>query len=555
MTTSPATPSTPQLSNQGQALTSDRAASIGWYFIESYYDFYNKSIESIYKLYHSNAFVSHANFPNKNDDSRTLHKASGIEAIKKRFLSDAALKEGNNRIVVTSADIQVCLQDKILIVVFGEWSKNNSPFWQFTQTFLLCPGKNENTFDLANDNLRFVDFEEYKKPTKEEVIVEPKEVSKEKLTAVETKGEAIKPVKPQEPKSAAPTSNGELKQEKEKVEDAKKESKDIKKAETNAPEQKQNPHTDLKSEISAEPRAEHKDEPKTEQKTEQKAETKTEQKVEPRTEQKAEPKVEKKVEQKEPKVEQKTEPKPEQKPVAKPEQKQEQKPEQTTEQKPEVKTQATTSDSHNEPKTESETEQMPEPTNEEFSQSSTSRPISWAALAAQQPPPSAKPSVMSPAKTPATLAVKKTPPIAHTQQTQPPAQPQQPQPTSNGKYKKEDWFPIYIRGVKDIDEDKLKNHLTKKFGEIKFFRVFVNIALCDFVEGDAQKKALEAKETEVDGYVIQLEVRESKTHTGNKANVKNPKDKASNGTTNEKRGRNDKKQNGKKNRSSSRNLD
>lgn len=120
---------------------------------------------------------------------------------------------------------------------------------------------------------------------------------------------------------------------------------------------------------------------------------------------------------------------------------------------------------------------------------------------------------------------------------------------------KEDWFPIYIRGVKDIDEDKLKNHLTKKFGEIKFFRVFVNIALCDFVEGDAQKKALEAKETEVDGYVIQLEVRESKTHTGNKANIKNPKDKVSNGTTNEKRGRNDKKQNSKKNRSSSRNLD
>mmetsp|Transcript_6318 Transcript_6318/g.7905 ORF Transcript_6318/g.7905 Transcript_6318/m.7905 type:complete len:530 (-) Transcript_6318:110-1699(-) len=529
MTTSPATPSTPQLSNQGQALTSDRAASIGWYFIESYYDFYNKSIESIYKLYHSNGVASHASFPSKDNASRILHKASGIEAIKKRFQNDAALKEGNNRIVVTSADIQVCLQNKILIVVFGEWSKNNSPFWQFTQTFLLCPGKNENTFDLANDNLRFVDYEEYKKPavTTEEVVVETKDVSKEKLAPVETKGDTIRVVKPQESKPAVAISNGESKQEKDKVEDAKKEQKEIKKADTNiskAPEQKLKPQSEIISETTTATKAENKVEHKVEQKTEQKAE-------------------------------QKTELKPESVPESKPEQKPEQRSEAKSEQTAEQKQESITSEPPHESKTESETEQKQEPTNEESSHSSNSRPISWAALAAQQPPPSAKPSVLSPAKTSATLAVKKTPPMAHTQQSQSPVLPQQPQPTSNGKYKKEDWFPIYIRGVKDIDEDKLKSHLTKKFGEIKFFRVFVNIALCDFVEGEAQKKALEAKETEVEGYVIQLEVRESKTHTGNKASVKNPKDKGNNNTNNEKRGRNDKKQNGKKNRSSSRNLD
>ena len=39
-----------------------------------------------------------------------------------------------------------------------------------------------------------------------------------------------------------------------------------------------------------------------------------------------------------------------------------------------------------------------------------------------------------------------------------------------GKFRKEDWYPIYIRGIRLLDEKELKDHLSKKFGELKFLK-------------------------------------------------------------------------------------
>ena len=96
-----------------------------------------------------------------------------------------------------------------------------------------------------------------------------------------------------------------------------------------------------------------------------------------------------------------------------------------------------------------------------------------------------------------------------------------------GKFRKEDWYPIYIRGIRLLDEKELKDHLSKKFGELKFFKVNQNIALVDFVHQEAQRKALDAKETTLDGVTFALEPRESKTgnnfhnNSGNNNNSNN----------------------------------
>ena len=68
----------------------------------------------------------------------------------------------NNRIVITSACFEVSLEKNIIIVVFGEWSSNDEPYKQFTQTFVLVPGKTDNTYDVANDILKFVSVNGYK---------------------------------------------------------------------------------------------------------------------------------------------------------------------------------------------------------------------------------------------------------------------------------------------------------------------------------------------------------------------------------------------------------
>lgn len=97
--------------------------------------------------------------------------------------------------------------------------------------------------------------------------------------------------------------------------------------------------------------------------------------------------------------------------------------------------------------------------------------------------------------------------------------------TYGPKYKKDEWFPIYIRGIRDpITEELLRKHLSAKFGPIKFLKVNIFIALCDFVDYELQQRALDAKETTLSGITIQLEVRESKANNGyTKVGAKGPK--------------------------------
>ena len=367
-------------------LSDERASSIGWFFITSYYEFYNTNVESIHKIYHQQASISHSQFPcdDESEDAKIIHRAQGLDAIKSRFQNDSKLsKKNSNRIVITSAAFEVSLSKNILIVVFGEWSKDSSPYYQFTQTFVLTPGKKENTFDVANDVLRFIDYSEFKgdsEQAKEKEVIPNAEVINE--------------------------DKEEVKEEiKEDVKEEVKEEKDVEVAEEITEESKEEVEIPEVGEVKVE---------------------------------------------------------------------------------------------------DNKAEEPVEVTEEE---SKPSQPLSWAALASQAAPPkSASKAVPNVPKTVAAPAKK---PVA----TLP-----------NGKFKKEEWFPIYIRGIKEINEKHLKDHIAKKFGELKFFKTSLNIALCDFVALDAQKKALEAKETVIDGTTIYLEPRESKTGNNYHATSKKFKD-------------------------------
>ncbi|CAH2353508.1 hypothetical protein CLIB1423_11S01288 [[Candida] railenensis] len=439
MTTSPA----PQQASA--PLSNERAASIGWYFIESYYNFYNSNIESIHKLYHPKASLSHAGFPSTGtSDGDKIHQASGIDAVKARFSNDPQLKKNDSRIVVSNADIQVSLGDKILIVVTGEWSKGGSPYWSFSQTFLLSPGRKENSLDLTNDILRFPGFQDFSRKEGKEEIEEAKEVVAEpkteaKETKVETKvasepkAEAVKAAAPKgvaEPKSAEPKNEQEEK--------------------------------------SAEP-----------------------------------------------------------------------------EQKPK-KAEATVAATSNKvaaaaavAATKPEVKDTAKPEEAEDLSSGSAPKLSWAAnLAATTVKPTTKTSSKSPVEASATLAEGSS--NATSTVASPPSSPLATAVTvastatktasvpaattgANGpKYKKDEWFPIYIRGIRDpISEDSLRKHLSAKFGPIKFLKVNVFIALCDFVDFESQQKALDAKETTISGITIQLEVRESKGGSSNNSSSNN----------------------------------
>lgn len=381
-----------------ESLSEERVSNIGWYFIKSYYDFYIAKLDVIHKIYHDNASILHDAFPeegkkgNGDDELTTSYKAQGTDAIKKCFAEHlSGGGNDNNRIVITSATFQVSLEKNIIIVTFGEWSKNDSPFKQFTQTFVLTPGKRESTYDVANDVLKFIESNGFK--DNQEVKDDKEEVAEEKPVA--TKEE--------------PVPEPETEPEKEKVEEEKVE-----------------------------------------------AETKE-----------AEP------EKKELAVE---EPNKEETPKSEPLEKEEESP------KEEVK--------------------LEEPAKPK----SPPQPMTWADLAYQAVPtskpaskPTSKPTTSASTAASTPTSAKKAP-VAATQST-----------GGSGKFKKDEWYPIYIRGIRTIDEKVLKDHITKKFGELKFFRTNQNIALCDFVYKEAQRKALEAKETTLDGVVINLEPRELKT--------------------------------------------
>ncbi|CAH6723743.1 hypothetical protein CLIB1444_19S00914 [[Candida] jaroonii] len=315
----------------------ERANSIGWLFIERYYEMYNSDITDLYKLYSNEASVSHGGLKK----SEGLKKANGIDSIK--LLFEDLKVDNHNRIIIIDADIQVSVGDSILIIVNGEWSKNGSPYYQFHQTFVLCKGATDSNFDIANDILRFIDYDYKHELLKEPEIEEVKEVKQEPEVEKVEKVESVETVEPIETAEAT------------------------------------------------------------------------------------------------------------------------------------------------EPETHDESEEKPE-------DDDASGPFSWAALAA--------------------TAKDKSPVITRSPSITKPSQPKPqpvPQPTSNGKFRKEDWFPIYVRGCEDIPEKELKDHLTKEFGEIKFFRQNANIALVDFLHREGQKKALDAHKTKVKDSVILLEIRESKS--------------------------------------------
>ncbi|GEQ71096.1 hypothetical protein JCM33374_g4777 [Metschnikowia sp. JCM 33374] len=102
-----------------------------------------------------------------------------------------------------------------------------------------------------------------------------------------------------------------------------------------------------------------------------------------------------------------------------------------------------------------------------------------------------------------------------------PAQPA-PQATANGKYKKEEWYPIYIKNV-DVEEEELKAALVKQFGEIKFFKKTNKTALCDFRSKEDQQRALETREMVIKTNVILLEPRIHKTFNNAKPDAKKDK--------------------------------
>lgn len=417
VTPTPVVASTTKLSPE---LTDDRAASIGWYFITSYYDFYNSKIDTIYRLYQQNAKLSHSSFPEKSAE-KTIHKAQGTEAIKSRFADDLQLKDRNNRIIITSAVFEVSLGKNILIVAQGEWSRNDSPYYQFVQTFILTPGKNEKNFDVANDVLKFIDFEEF-------ALILATKSSSSPATATTAPSSTSTPAAPapvsspskdpvaiEAPIEIEPVEPVEAKKEVKEVKEAKeaKETKEVKEVKA----VKENESNDTKTDIEV---------------------------------------IEQPPTEKGPKIE-------------------------TVEQEVTETTTPSTA-------------------------SVTSAPVSWAAAAA---------AAASAAKsTKATASKSKKPvPVVPAQAVATPVSPASTA-SATGKSKKDSFFPIYIRGVGPIKQERLESHLVKNFGEVKFLQKSDKIALCEFYTAESQEKALQARETIIDGYTISLEPRESKNGGG-----------------------------------------
>lgn len=137
----------------------------------------------------------------------------------------------------------------------------------------------------------------------------------------------------------------------------------------------------------------------------------------------------------------------------------------------------------------------------------------WATLAAIEPKTSSKI-----ASVPLSTTVVKTTPPPAVKAGSPPQQ-----ANSNGnKFKKDDWFPIYVKNV-EVGDDDLKNALTKQFGDIKFYKRSLKAALVDFKNKSDQQKALDAKEIIVKGNQILLEPRLNKSFNNNKPDGKKDK--------------------------------
>lgn len=135
----------------------------------------------------------------------------------------------------------------------------------------------------------------------------------------------------------------------------------------------------------------------------------------------------------------------------------------------------------------------------------------WATLAAIQPKTTSKVASVPVS----TTVVKTTPPPPK------PASPSQQQASVN-KFKKEEWYPIYIKQV-EVDDEDLKSALIKQFGDIKFYKRNSKAALVDFKYKADQQKALDAKELIVKDNVILLEPRVHKAFNNFKQEGKKDK--------------------------------
>jgi UBP3-associated protein BRE5 len=442
MTTSP----TPPALESETVLLDEKASSIGWFFINKYYDFYNLGIDNIFKIYQKSATLSHGSFPGfPGGSANKIFKAKGIDAIKLRYKNDEITN--NNRIVITDAAFEVSMEKNILIVVFGEWAKGTPSYYHFTQTFLLTPGANNNTFDVANDVLRFTSYDQIDQtsaPPPTQVSLSEKMESEKPSIKPETKSQAVKAESTKPEPSKEPT-KPEQKPDLTKSEATKVESPKVDSGKSDG-------KPEIKKLEGSKPVETKQDTPEVGDSDESKAASST-----PSTP---------------------SGPKP----------------------------QTTGSHSQETPSTSGSKSEAESNTASETGSSKLAAPLSWAALASQA-------AAVKPAKVAAPSPAPK------------PAPPKKITPAApNGKFRKEEWFPIYIRGVRPIDEKNLKDHLSKTFGELKFFKTNLNIALVDFVTQEAQHKALETKEIEIDGVTISLEPRESKTGFNFHNNPKKQKD-------------------------------
>lgn len=257
MTTSPAP-------DVGKVLGDQDAASIGWSFISTYFEHFNNQVDKMYRLYTPDALVSHAKFPGPDTRGEVL-AAKGTEAIKERF-SDDDCADRTNRIVITNAAFDVCFGSNILVVVYGEWAKGQSEFHQFTQTIILKKAaKNEMVYSIANDVLRFLDWELKDASTEPETTLESKATvavtavdQEEKEDEAEETKEESKETKEETKEESKEESTEEAKVEaKEEVAEATEEATEAKEVAAEAKEE------------SAEPKDEPKEEPKEEAKDEQ----------------------------------------------------------------------------------------------------------------------------------------------------------------------------------------------------------------------------------------------------------------------------------------------
>lgn len=478
MTTSPPASNTVQPVN-GEV--NSQPDSIGWLFIEKYYELYTKNINNLYVLYDKNASISHDKFPaSEKSSSRVLYKAKGTDAIKDHFKADSNDAK-KNRVVITSANFQFSVDKSILIVVFGEWSKGDSQYWPFSQTFLLTSRK-ETVYDVVNDILKFVDFEEYKPQV---TVVKQQESTPVSNTPTENE-ESIpvtSDVTTTEVTEPAPLSKYEVSEEPKSESD------------TSAVENQAKTKV-----VASDPIKENKAESSKAKETLESA--KTPEVVETSTVKEDVKAVESK-------------------PV-----------------KP-------SSEKVTESKKSEESKKSDSKPEKESKQRNSNQPLSWADLAAKEPPKSAakiatvaSPGAAKVAPAPSPIVKKASPPSVPVPTIQNP-----PQAQANGKYKKEDWYPIYIRNV-EIDPEVLRQALIKEFGAIKFFKKNVKIALCDFENKEHQEAALKQKQMKIGENTVYLEPREPRDSRDSKS---------FSGKADFKRSRSDKKQNAKKNGSASKN--